>query len=134
MIHAQTSDIKTVNMSEKNILCIEDNPTNMLLISRVVEAEGHRLIHAPDGDTAYEELNKGAPDLILLDVNLPGINGLDIAREIRSGLKYDEVPIIAVTANVLVGDRERCIEAGCNDYLPKPLDIRQLRNLMRDFL
>ena len=121
-------------MSAKNILCIEDNPTNMLLISRVVEAEGHNLVHATDGDTAYSELNKGVPDLILLDVNLPGINGLDIAREIRTGLKYEDVPIIAVTANVLVGDRERCIEAGCNEYLPKPLDIRQLRTLMRDFL
>lgn len=134
MIAVNPTNKQATDMSEKNILCIEDNPTNMLLISRVVEAEGHHLIHATDGDTAYSELNKGIPDLILLDVNLPGINGLDIAREIRTGLKYEDVPIIAVTANVLVGDRERCIEAGCNEYLPKPLDIRQLRTLMRDFL
>ena len=53
---------------------------------------------------------------------------------VRNENKYEDVPIIAVTANVLVGDRERCIEAGCNEYLPKPLDIRQLRTLMRDFL
>lgn len=119
-------------MNKKNILCIEDNQTNMLLISRVVEAEGHHLIHAPDGETAVEKLNSELPDLILLDVNLPGMNGLDLARQIREDKR--EVPIIAVTANVLVGDRERCLEAGCNDYLPKPLDIRQLRSLMREYL
>lgn len=134
MISAEPFNPQAVHMSAKNILCIEDNPTNMLLISRVVEAEGHHLIHATDGDTAYAELSSQVPDLILLDVNLPGINGLDIARDIRDKMKYEDVPIIAVTANVLVGDRERCIEAGCNDYLPKPLDIRQLRSLMRDFL
>ncbi|MEM7801003.1 MAG: response regulator, partial [Chloroflexota bacterium] len=114
-------------MSKKNILCIEDNQTNMLLISRVVEAEGHHLIHAPDGETAAEKLDGDLPDLILLDVNLPGMNGLDLARQIRQDKQKENVPIIAVTANVLVGDRERCLEAGCNDYLPKPLDIRQLR-------
>ncbi len=134
MILTKPFNAQATEMNTKNILCIEDNPTNMLLISRVVEAEGHHLIHATDGDTAYAELKNSIPDLILLDVNLPGINGLDIARDIRNELKYEEVPIIAVTANVLVGDRERCIEAGCNDYLPKPLDIRQLRTLMREML
>ena len=134
MILTKPFNAQATEMNTKKILCIEDNPTNMLLISRVVEAEGHHLIHATDGDTAYAELKNSIPDLILLDVNLPGINGLDIARDIRNELKYEEVPIIAVTANVLVGDRERCIEAGCNDYLPKPLDIRQLRTLMREML
>lgn len=134
MIATKPFNQQAVHMSTKNILCIEDNPTNMLLISRVVEAEGHHLIHATDGESAYAELADRVPDLILLDVNLPGINGLDIARDIRDKMRYDDVPIIAVTANVLVGDRERCIEAGCNDYLPKPLDIRQLRSLMREFL
>lgn len=134
MILTKPFNPQATEMNTKMILCIEDNPTNMLLISRVVEAEGHHLIHATDGDTAYAELKTQVPDLILLDVNLPGINGLDIARDIRNEMKYEEVPIIAVTANVLVGDRERCIEAGCNDYLPKPLDIRQLRSMMRELL
>ena len=128
-------------MSKKQILCIEDNVTNMLLVARVVEAEGHHLIRAEDGETAIDLLtNQSLPDLILLDVNLPGMNGLDIARGMRDGEigdgseAFQKVPIIALTANVLVGDRERCLEAGCNDYLPKPLDIRTLRELMRSFL
>ena len=128
-------------MSKKQILCIEDNPTNMLLVARVVGAEAHHLIKADDGETAIALLNEGpVPDLILLDVNLPGMSGLDIARGIRAGTigdgseAYLNVPIIALTANVLEGDREKCLEAGCNDYMPKPLNIRTLRELMREIL
>ena len=121
-------------MTKKTILCIEDNSTNMLLVSRVVEAEGHHLLRAEDGETAVIELGKSIPDLILLDVNLPGMNGLDLARRIRDEMNYHDVPIIAVTANVLVGDKERCLAAGCNDYLPKPLDIRRLREVLREYL
>lgn len=121
-------------MTKKTVLCVEDNKTNMLLVSRVVEAEGHNLISAEDSEVALKELAKGVPDIILLDVNLPGMNGLELARKIRTDLQYTEVPIIAITANVLVGDKERTIEAGCNDYLPKPLDIRKLRELMREYL
>ena len=121
-------------MTKKTVLCVEDNPTNMLLVSRVVEAEGHILVKAEDSDTALQVLEKGIPDIILLDVNLPGMNGLDLAKVIRTELKYTEVPIIAITANVLVGDKERTIEAGCDDYLPKPLDIRKLRELMKTYL
>lgn len=121
-------------MNKKKILCIEDNSTNMLLVSRVVEAEGHDLVRAEDGETAVAQLEKEVPDLILLDVNLPGMNGLDLARRIRDEMNFADVPIIAVTANVLVGDKERCLAAGCNDYLPKPLDIRRLREIMREYL
>jgi two-component system, cell cycle response regulator DivK len=118
----------------KKVLCIEDNSTNMILISRIVEAEGHDLIRAEDGPRALDILSDLTPDIILLDVNIPGISGLDLARKIRENDRLTEVPMIAVTANVLVGDREKCLEAGCNDYLPKPLDIRKLRQLMRTYL
>lgn len=121
-------------MSKKIVLCVEDNTTNMLLVSRVVEAEGHQLIRAEDSTTALEALQNYVPDIILMDVNLPGMNGLELSRHIRTELKLTEVPIIAITANVLVGDKERTLEAGCNDYLPKPLDIRRLRELMREYL
>jgi two-component system, cell cycle response regulator DivK len=118
----------------KKILCIEDNTTNMILISRIVEAEGHELIRAEDGHRAMELLSDFVPDIILLDINIPGVSGLDLAQKIREDGRLSGIPILAVTANVLVGDREKCLEAGCDDYLPKPLDIRRLRQLMRLYL
>ena len=119
--------------SPKRVLCIEDNPTNLLLISRIVEAENMELLVADDGLAAQEVLARETPDIILMDINIPGISGLDLTRLIRENETTAHIPIIATTANVLVGDRERCIEAGCNDYLPKPLDIRKVRALLRQY-
>ncbi len=116
---------------KKQILCVEDNAVNMLLISRIIEAEGYDLIKAEDGNVALELLENTVPDLILLDINLPGINGLELARRFKANDKIAHVPLIATTAQVLSGDRERCLEAGCDDYIPKPLDIRKLREMMR---
>ncbi len=120
----------------KQIFCIEDNPVNMLLISRIVEAEGHELIKAEDGPKAKKMLLEDGldPDIILLDINLPGIDGLELARMFKADNRVAPIPLIATTAQVLVGDRERCLEAGCDDYLPKPLDIRKLREVMRTYL
>lgn len=118
----------------KSVLCIEDNKVNMLLVSRIVEAEGYDLLRAEDGPSALEMLEKSAPDIILLDVNIPGIHGLDLARMIKDDKRLAHIPLIATTANVLVGDKERCLEAGCDEYLPKPLDIRRLREVMHDYL
>lgn len=118
----------------KTVLCIEDNRTNMLLVSRIVEAEGHELLRAETGPRAVEILKETRPDVILLDVNIPGIHGLDLARMIKDDEDLKDIPVIATTANVLVGDKERCLEAGCDEYLPKPLDIRRLRQLMRRYL
>jgi CheY-like chemotaxis protein len=87
-----------------------------------------------DGPSALELLKEEIPDIILLDINIPGIHGLDIARRIKMDDRLWQIPVIATTANVLVGDKERCLEAGCDDYLPKPLDIRRLREMMRQYL
>jgi two-component system cell cycle response regulator DivK len=118
----------------KKVLCVEDNNVNMLLVSRIVEAEGHELIKAEDGATAEAILSEVTPDIILLDINLPGKTGLELAREFKADSRLAPVPLIATTAQVLVGDRERCLEAGCDDYLPKPLDIRKLREVLRFYL
>ena len=118
----------------RKILCVEDNTVNMLLVSRIVEAEGHDLIEAVDGPTAIDILATTIPDIILLDINLPGIDGLELARRFKADYRLASIPLIATTAQVLVGDRERCLEAGCDDYLPKPLDIRKLREVMRSYL
>lgn len=119
---------------KKRVLCIEDNSVNMLLVSRIVEAEGHDLLRAEDGNEAMDVLSNTIPDIILLDINLPGINGLELAKRFKADERLNPIPLIATTAQVLVGDRERCLEAGCDDYLPKPLDIRRLRELLREYL
>ena len=118
----------------KRVLAIEDNMSNMILISRVVEAEGYELLKAADGISALDLLAKEKPDLILLDINIPGIHGLELASRLKADPRLADVPLIATTANVLLGDRERCLEAGCDDYLPKPLDIRELRQMMNRYL
>ena len=118
----------------RTVLCIEDNKINMLLVSRVVEAEGYELLRAEDGPKALAMLEETHPDIILLDINIPGIHGLDLARIIREDKRLSSIPIISTTANVLVGDKERCLEAGCDEYLPKPLDIRRLRQVMQEYM
>ena len=120
--------------ARKIVLCVEDNSVNMLLVSRIVEAEGHELVQAEDGMIAEKILADMTPDIILLDINLPGKSGLELAREFKANDRLAPVPLIATTAQVLVGDRERCLEAGCDDYLPKPLDIRKLREVLRFYL
>lgn len=121
-------------MTRKRILCIEDNDSNMRLVARIVEGEKHDFLAAIDGVTALALARREQPDLILLDINIPGLNGLDLARQLKSEAALSSIPIIATTANVLLGDRERCLEAGCDEYLAKPLDVRELQMILRGYL
>lgn len=121
-------------MTAKRILCVEDNDSNLRLVSRIVEAEKHDLMTAVDGVTALSLIRRDQPDLILLDINIPGMDGLELARQIKADPGLAGIPIIATTANVLLGDRERCLDAGCDEYLPKPLDIRELQSMIRVYL
>lgn len=112
-----------------NILYIEDNPDNMLLIKRVIEAQGYNFFHAPNGLEGIAIAEREVIDVILLDINLPDIDGYEVARRLRKSpinrLAY--VPIIAITANALKGDAEKALEAGCDVYMSKPINIRELR-------
>lgn len=121
-------------MRRKRILCIEDNDSNMRLVSRIVEGEKHEFLTAADGLTALSMIQRERPDLILLDINIPGLNGLELARRLKGDANLSSIPLIATTANVLLGDRERCLEAGCDEYLPKPLDVRELQSILRSYL
>ncbi len=121
-------------MARKRVLCIEDNDSNLRLVGRIVEAEKHDFLMASDGYTALEMIARERPDLVLLDINIPGIDGLEIARRLQEDQALSTIPLIATTANVLVGDRERCLEAGCDAYLPKPLDVRELQDVLRAYL
>jgi two-component system, cell cycle response regulator DivK len=112
----------------KNILYIEDNPDNMLLVKRVLTSRGYSLFEAEDGTTGISVAEKEDVDLILLDINLPDIDGYEVARRIRTSkkVKLAYVPIIAITANALKGDAEKALEAGCDVYMSKPINIREL--------
>lgn len=112
-------------MSSK-ILYIEDNLGNRMLVRRILEAEGYSLTEAPDGPTGLDLAAQEPFDLILLDINLPEIDGYDLARRMRTMSNLDDVPILAVTANVMQGDKERTLEAGCDGFIPKPIDVDKL--------
>ena len=111
-----------------NILYIEDNPDNMRLVQRALESRGYRLLQAKNGLMGVQMAESEPVDLILLDINLPDIDGYEVARRLRASSKrqLSLTPIIAVTANALKGDAEKALEAGCDVYMSKPINIREL--------
>ena len=113
---------------KNNILYIEDNPDNMRLVQRALESRGYRLLQAKNGLDGVSVAENEQVDLILLDINLPDIDGYEVARRLRNSHKHTlaSTPIIAVTANALKGDAERALEAGCDVYMSKPINIREL--------
>lgn len=121
-------------MAAARILYIEDNPENRLLVSRVLEADGYEVVEAVDGPSGLKAAQESEPDLILLDIGLPTVDGYDLAERFRAMPELDEVPILAVTANVMKGDRERSLAAGCDGYIPKPVDIDRLPMQIRQAL
>ena len=119
-----------------NILCIEDNEDNMMLVQRALEARGYRLLKAMRGMDGIAIAESQQVDLILLDINLPDIDGHGVARRLRSSSKPEltRVPIIAVTANALKGDAEKALVSGCDVYMSKPINIRELWARVEEFL
>ena len=111
-----------------NVLYIEDNPDNMMLVKRALEARGYRLLQAVNGLKGVELAENQDVDLILLDLNLPDIDGYEVSHRIRNSTKPAllHVPIIAITANALKGDAEKALSAGCDVYMSKPINIREL--------
>lgn len=114
------------------IMYVEDNPANISLLQRIARMGGHEVVNYTDGEKCLSNFAKDAPDLVLMDLQLEGrIGGLDVVKQLRErGFK---TPIVAVTAYAMVGDRERCIEAGCNSYLSKPLPVAELVELVKDY-
>jgi len=111
-----------------NILYIEDNPDNTALVRRALEARGYKLLHAPTGTKGVTVAEAEEVSLILLDINLPDIDGYEVARRLRKSRKsgLSNTPIIAITANALKGDAQRALDAGCDVYMSKPINIREL--------
>ena len=118
----------------KRILYIEDNPENRLLMRRVLMAEGYIVEEAVDGQTGLAKAAESPPDLILMDINLPEIDGYEVTARLKQLPNMLGVPIIAVTANVMKGDREKTLAAGCDGYIQKPIDIDLLPSQLESFL
>ena len=110
------------------ILYIEDNPDNMLLVRRVLESRGYTLLSAVNGLDGVQIAETQEVDLILVDINLPDIDGYEVTRRLRSSSKtaLAYTPIIAITANALKGDADKALSAGCDVYMSKPINIREL--------
>ncbi len=119
----------------KKILIVEDNPQNMKVVQMALRPHGYILLEATDGEEALEVINNGErPDLILLDIQLPKIDGFEVTRRLRRIPEFSHVPIIAVTAYAMRGDEEKIVGAGCDAYLPKPINTRELPRLVAEML
>ena len=116
------------------ILYIEDNPDNRMLTKRILMVEGYEVLEAEDGPGGLAVAEKEDLDLILVDINMPGMDGYEVTKRLRQMPKLDNVPIIALTANVLRGDREKSLDAGCDGYIQKPLDVDMLPEQVSTFL
>ena len=120
-------------MSSK-ILCVEDNPQNMRLVRKILLSAGYSIVEAVDGLSGIDLAEREMPDLILMDVNLPDIDGLEATARLKKMDDIATIPVIALTANAMHGDRERCLEAGCDGYVPKPITKNELLNTVAHFL
>jgi two-component system, cell cycle response regulator DivK len=107
---------------KKRILIIEDNEQNLYLVSFILEKHGYEVFAARDGQEGINMAEPIKPDLILLDIQLPVMDGYTVARQLRANAKLDQTPIVAVTSYAMAGDREKTIEAGCNGYIEKPIN------------
>lgn len=112
------------------IMYVEDNPANLSLLQRIARMGNHTIIPYTDGESALVNYEQDCPDLVLMDVQLAGgLSGLDVVRKLRE--RGFRTPIIAVTAYAMTGDRDRCIEAGCDTYIAKPLPVAELIEMLR---
>ena len=108
------------------ILLVEDNEMNRDMLSRRLIKKGYEVVMALDGEQALEMARAEAPDLILMDISLPGLDGWEATRRLKAMPETQTIPIIALTAHAMAGDREKCLEAGCDDYDTKPVEFPRL--------
>jgi two-component system cell cycle response regulator DivK len=118
----------------KKILVVDDNQDNRELVIKVLKSKGYQMMEAADGETALEQAIKQKPDLILMDISLPKIDGYEVTRRLKEQETFKAVPIIALTAHAMKGDREKALEAGCDGYIPKPISVRELPDQIQTFL
>lgn len=123
-----------VLLMSKKILVVEDNDRNRRLLKILLRARGYEVVEASTGKEALEYLEAQKPDLILMDIQLPSMDGLTLTKQIKSDEKTKDIPVVAVTAYAMKGDKERILEAGCNAYVSKPINTQELPQLIANIL
>jgi len=117
------------------VLVVEDNDMNMQLVEYLLEEGGYQIVKAASGEDALSIARSGDPvDLILMDIHLPGIDGLSVVREMKTDDRTKAIPILALTAHAMRGDRDRFLEAGCDGYISKPIDVKTFLTSIRSYL
>jgi two-component system, cell cycle response regulator DivK len=118
----------------KVVLHVEDNSDNRLLVRRLLQAFGYQVVEAENAARAREILKSQRPDLILMDINMPDIDGYTLTNELKAMPNLLGVPVVAITANVMKGDRERTLSAGCDGYIEKPIDVDRFIEQVERFI
>lgn len=116
------------------ILLVEDNEMNRDMLSRRLERKGHQIIIAVNGEQGVNIAQREIPDLILMDMSLPVLDGWTATRQLKSIPETQAIPVIALTAHAMAGDREKCLEAGCDDYDTKPVEFARLLDKIQTLL
>ncbi len=121
-------------MKNKTILVIEDNELNMKLVRSLLKIGNYEVLEAVDAETGMQLIRKHRPDLVLMDVQLPGMDGLKATRIIKEDPALIDVPVVALTSYAMQGDEEKAAEAGCNGYITKPLDTKAFLEIIDQFI
>jgi len=116
------------------ILIVDDNQDSRELVVKILKSRGYQTAEAVDGEEALKKAEEERPDLILMDISIPKIDGYEVTKRLKSREEFRDVPIVALTAHAMKGDREKALEAGCEGYISKPINIRELPNQIKDFL
>ncbi|HUX36657.1 MAG TPA: response regulator [Rectinemataceae bacterium] len=116
------------------ILVCEDNEVNVVLLRDILAVDGYEILEAADGRTGVSLAEETEPDLIIMDIQMPLMNGYDAMRALRENPATRKIPILAITSFAMVGDRERAMKAGADEYISKPIDTRNIRGLVRRML
>jgi two-component system, cell cycle response regulator DivK len=121
-------------MAGERILIVDDNPTNLKLVAYLMKANGYEVLTALDAPAALDQIRTRHPRLILMDLQLPGVDGLALTRQLKADPDSRDIIVIAVTAYAMKGDQDRARDAGCDDYVTKPIDTRTLPALVAKHL
>jgi two-component system cell cycle response regulator DivK len=118
----------------KKILVVDDNQDSRELVVKVLKNKGYEMVEAADGEEAIEKAIAERPNLILLDISIPKLNGYEVTQKLKSMEEFENIPIVALTAHAMKGDRMKALEAGCEGYITKPINVRELPAQVKSFI